>query len=55
VDAVANFARALEKSDAPAAGAATAARLIRLLGETFSPICPFILKRFEEEIALRPA
>ncbi len=51
IDRIAAYARLVE-GQAPSSNVReTTARVIRILGEAFSPLCPFILKRFEEESA----
>jgi leucine dehydrogenase len=47
IDAIAAYARAIE-GQTPTGS--TTVEVIRILAEAFSPLCPFILKRFEEEL-----
>lgn len=51
IDRIAAYARFVE-ADAGASNVRdTAVRVVRILARAFSPLCPFILARFEEEVA----
>lgn len=49
VDAVAVYARIVEDRGEASGTGEAAARVIRILADDFSPVAPYVLKRFEEE------
>jgi hypothetical protein len=48
IDRLATYARAADPASGN--GRDTAVRVVRAMARAFSPLCPFILARFEEEV-----
>lgn len=51
IDRVAAYARFVEADAASSNVRDTAVRVVRIMARAFSPLCPFVLARFEEEVA----
>ncbi|HEX6095221.1 MAG TPA: class I tRNA ligase family protein [Thermoanaerobaculia bacterium] len=50
IDQLAAYARSIERDPASGSGRDTAVRLVPVMARAFSPLCPFILTRFEAEV-----
>jgi leucine dehydrogenase len=53
IDRLATYARSVDGGATAGNVRDTAVRVVRVMARAFSPLCPFILARFEEEVAQR--